>query len=75
MNKQRRKEISECIKELEILNDKLIDIKDDEQMAFDSLPENLQGSMKGEEMEESIEYMENALEYIDNVLDELNNIN
>lgn len=75
MNKQRRKEISECLTQLEEIKERLENTRDDEEFAFDNLPENLQGSTKGEEMEDAIGYLEEAISNIDDTIDELNNIN
>ena len=41
-------------------------VRDEEQEAFDGMPENLQGSERGQQMEEYIYTMEEA---VDNLLD------
>ena len=74
MNKQRRKIISECVIELEKIRDTLEDVKCDEEMAFDSLPENLQGSIRGEEMEEAIETLDSSIEQLNDAIDGLGGI-
>jgi len=74
MNKQRREKIKECRSMIEDVRDMLDDIQSDEQMAFDNLPENLQYSLRGEEMEEAIDYIGNAVDYLDNAVDELDGI-
>jgi hypothetical protein len=65
MNNERRKQLREVISKLEGLNNKLQHIMDDEEMAFDNLPEGLQSSMKGVAMEEAIANIEAAMESIE----------
>jgi exonuclease VII small subunit len=65
MNNERRKQLREVISQLESLNNKLQRIMDDEEMAFDNLPEGLQSSMKGGAMEEAIANIEAAMESIE----------
>lgn len=74
MNKQRRKMIAEVVEKIETLKGDLEMIRDEEQDAFDNMPESLQGSMRGEEMEEAIEYMDEAIEGLDTAIDSLENI-
>lgn len=62
MNDNRRKRIQNA---LEILTE----VRDEEQDAFDNLPDNFQYSQKGEDMEVNIQQLEeaiDALEYIFN---------
>ena len=58
MNNIRRRKIKEIIKLLDTANDMLLDVKDDEEFAFDNLSEGLQQTMRGEQMEENINEME-----------------
>lgn len=74
MNKQRRKMIAEVVEKIEALKGDLEMIRDEEQDAFDNMPESLQGSMRGEEMEEAIGYMDDAIEGLDTAIDSLENI-
>ena len=71
MNKDRRNRISKIIKEIEYIKDKLQDILDEEESVFDSMPENLQGSMRGQESEEAIECMDEANDAIENAIEQL----
>ena len=75
MNKQRRKRIMECINKLEQIQYELEAIRDEEQGAFDNLPESLQSSEKGEVMEEYIDYINDADDTITDAIDYLDNIN
>lgn len=72
MNKARRKEIERAIALMEQAREILEEVKDEEQNAFDNMPENLQSSERGETMEEYIYTLE---EFIDNLdTDELQEI-
>jgi poly-gamma-glutamate capsule biosynthesis protein CapA/YwtB (metallophosphatase superfamily) len=72
MNKQRRKEIAKAIELIQQAREILEGVKDEEQEAFDNLPENLQSSESGEKMEWCISGIEDFLEYLDT--DELQGI-
>jgi hypothetical protein len=54
MNKARFARLSKLIEELSA-------IRDEEQDAFDNLPENFQGGSQGETMQEGIDVMDEAL--------------
>lgn len=74
MNNERRKilkEISALVSDVRL---RLEDLKDEEQNAFDNLPEGIQASERGDTMQECIEQMEEAgsqLEEAQSVLDGL----
>lgn len=72
MNKLRRKEIAKAIELIEQAYEILEIAKEDEQDAFDNMPESLQQSERGETMEEYISIMEDMLEALD--VDELREI-
>ena len=74
MNKERRTKISNIIKEIENIKDKLQDVLNEEESVFDNMPENLQCSMRGEESEESIDYMNEAIDALDNAVEQLEEI-
>ena len=74
MNIQRRKEISRIKKTLEEAINDLQNVLDDEQAAFDNLPENLQESDRATEMQDYIDNLETAIGNIEEALDELTNI-
>lgn len=61
MNKKRRKEIEKLKGSLSEVKNKLHNLLDEEQEAFDNMPESIQESERGELMQETIEYMEAAL--------------
>ena len=84
MNKQRSKRIYDVIEKMEavdvnddLFKNKLSAIKSEiehilfeEENYFDNMPENLQGSMRGEEAEEAIEYLTEAVDAIESALKE-----
>ena len=65
MNKVRRKELSHVVDLLDQARDLLETIRDEEQEAFDNLPESIQCSERGETMEDYISTMEEMLDYLD----------
>ena len=71
MNKQRRKSISENISLLENIKSNIEDILSDEEFAFDNMPENLQGSLRGEESETAIDLLSSAIDDLENAINSL----
>ena len=74
MNKARRKQIVDLVKEINILKSKLDKVLMEEDMVFNNMPENLQYSMRGEESEEAIEHMQEAVDSLENAIAELEEI-
>ena len=64
MNKIRRKALQDIIDRMEALMDDLETIRDEEQEAFDNLPEGIQTSERGEAMENAIYNMDATLDEI-----------
>lgn len=71
MNKQRRKRITEAMELLQQAQAIIEEVKDEEQDAFDNLPEGLQGSERGEAMEEAISNLEEAYDNMDDIISSL----
>ena len=71
MNKQRRKLIVENITFLENIKNKLENILTDEEICFDNMPENLQGSIRGEESENAIDILSEAVEELESIINSL----
>ena len=65
MNKVRRKELARVVDLLDQARDLLETIRDEEQEAFENLPESIQCSERGETMENCIGTMEEMLDYLD----------
>ena len=74
MNKERRNKIIKIINAMEANKEWLQSVLDEEQFSFDSMPENLQGSMRGMESEDAISVIEEAVDKIDEAIDMLRNI-
>ena len=76
MNKQKRKNIDEVISRLSAIDlvgiqDAIQMIVDDEQLALDELPENLQESDRANTMQEAVDSLESACESVTNIETEL----
>ncbi len=65
MNKLRRKRIAEAIELMERAREILETVAEEEQEAFDNMPESLQSSERGETMEENIYAIEEVLDGLD----------
>lgn len=64
MNKQRRQQIKDAIALIEEARAMLECVMEEEQEAFDNLPESFQYSERGEQMEENISIIEDFLDNI-----------
>jgi hypothetical protein len=71
MNKERRKSIRNNISGLENIKSKLEDILSDEEFYFDNMPENLQGSLRGEESENAIDVLSEIIDELDEIVNSL----
>lgn len=71
MNNKRRKEISKVIDTLTEISNTLSILAEEENEAFDNMPESLQDSSRGDDMQEWIDRLEGAQETIDGIIDEL----
>ena len=67
MNKYRREELLDVAQLLDEAIDRLNEIRDDEQDSFDSLPEGLQCSSRGEAMEDAMATMDEWEDEIDSI--------
>lgn len=72
MNAQRRKQLAEAIAKLEEAQTLIEIVRDEEQDAFDNMPEGLQSGEKGQKMESAVSRMEDALNDLENAVDGLN---
>ena len=69
MNKARRKALDEVLATLESAREMLENVKDEEQEAYDNLPESLQATDRGQGMEVAIGFLEDAMDYVDNAVE------
>ncbi|MCI7287736.1 MAG: hypothetical protein PUK02_14585 [Parabacteroides sp.] len=74
MNNLRRKQIKEALSLIEEAYDLLTMAKDEEEMAFDNLPESLQYSERGDIMQDNITNLDNAITGLDDAKSALENI-
>jgi prefoldin subunit 5 len=71
MNKTRRKAIDTLMARLEDLRLDVEYLQEEEQEAFNNIPESLQESEKGEKMQESIDALEEALSNLEEAIENL----
>lgn len=74
MNQARRKQIKKVIEQIELAKDKLQNVLNEEEETFDNMPENLQGSIRGDESQEAMDAMNEAIELMDEVNEVLNGL-
>lgn len=65
MNKARRKKLGEAFDLVNSAKEILEDVREEEQEAYENLPESLQNSGKGEDMQNYMDMMEEAANYLD----------
>lgn len=71
MNSKRRKMIYEIIRDLQSALYRLESVKDEEEYYFDNMPENLQGSIRGEESQDAINALEDAYDSLSEAIDSI----
>lgn len=74
MNKARRKRLEKVLNTLQDAMSELEYIKDEEQEAYDNLPESLQESEKGETMQEYVDDIDSVISDLDSVISDLEDI-
>ena len=74
MNRERRERLSSIIQTLENCQADIDGMKDEEQEVFDNMPENLQGSERGESISEAIDNLDSATYSLSECIDSLNEI-
>lgn len=71
MNKARRAKLSAVINVLTELKDSVEILQDEEQTAFDNLPESMQESERGEAMQDAADNMSDAMDLLDEAIEAL----
>ena len=71
MNKQRRKAIEKVVSTLENMLEELDGIREEEQDAYDNLPESIQDSERGETMYENIDTLDTSYADLESIIDNL----
>lgn len=74
MNNQRRMQIRKLKESLLENKRNLEKIVNEENISFDSMPENLQGSDRGMESEDAIDAMEEAIENLEEAINKVGEI-
>lgn len=74
MNKSRRRALEEIANKVEELRDRLQGILEEEQEAYDNMPESLQESERGCNMYDGISPMEESVSSLDDVANSLREI-
>ncbi len=65
MNRERRKRLQEAFDKIAEAQEILSEVRDEEQEAYENLPENFQYGERGEEMQGYIEMIDEADGYLD----------
>lgn len=71
MNNNRRKQIDDILEQLNPLLLEIESVKDEEQEAYDNLPESMQNGDKGEKMSDAVNNLEYAFDSQTEVIDYL----
>ena len=74
MTKKRRQTLSNMKSQLETMVDQLTDLRTDEEIAFNGMPESLQGSLRGEESSTAIDVMQDVADLLEEAKDSLDQI-
>ena len=71
MNNERRKQLRQWMRKVEELKSELENILWDEQNYYDSIPENLQGSVRAEDSEAAIGCIEEGIDIIGEAIEKV----
>ena len=74
MKEERLKTLKRCLNMIQNAHDVLEEVRDDEQDAFDNLPEGLQYSERGDLMQEAVDNLDVAIDTLDDVLSSLESV-
>lgn len=72
MNKSRRSRIDEIIQKIEDLTYDIDVLRDEEEEAYDNLPESIQDSDRGQVMYDAIDNLDSAISSLEEVTEYLN---
>ena len=71
MNKDRRTKLRNILSQLTEIQKLIENVKLEEELALDGMPENLQGSDRASQMEDNLDEFDNAIGYLDDALESL----
>ena len=74
MNRERRARLRDAVALLDKSREVLSDVLFDEEMAFDSIPENLQNSDRYSDMEDGINTISQALDDIEGISEDISGL-
>ena len=74
MNKERRKRLQEVIDQLENLKEEVSSICEEEQEAYDNMPESLQDADRGSQIYENISNLEDRESDFDDLINNLQEV-
>ena len=74
MKEERLKTLKRCLNMIQNAHDVLEEVRDEDQDAYDNLPEGLQYSERGDLMEEAVNNLDDAIDYLDDVLSSLEDV-
>lgn len=71
LNKERREKLRSIAEKIEALRGEVEELRDEEQGAYDNMPESLQDAARGESMQAAIELLDDAVNDMQTVCDAL----
>lgn len=74
MNKSRRNQLRDIQQELRDIHERLGILRDEEQGAYDNMPESLQNTERGENAQNAIDTLESAADQVLEAADEIDEI-
>lgn len=74
MNAERRQSIDKAKAALEQVQAEMEVVRDEESLAMDNLPENMQGGEKFSKMEEAVGYLDSLISNVEDAISEIANL-
>lgn len=74
MNAARRRQIAQIVEALNGIADTLLDVRAEEQVALENMPENLQASAQGQTMDQTIDTLQDICDRITEAATELQEV-
>ena len=71
MNKQRRKVLRDICERLDAIRDEVEGVKDEEEAAYDNLPDGLRDGIRGTIMAENVDSLQDAIDGLNDVYDKI----
>lgn len=71
MNKQRRKKLRDICERLDAIRDEVECVKDEEEAAYDNLPDGLRDGVQGTLMSENVDNLQEAIDGLEEVYDKI----